>query len=86
MKGKRLTKHIEELYDKSHISRAHFSPAEKLDRYFYIEEADGDKLDLHLRYGPKKLPTNKMAYKELKEDYPGAKIWEYRNGKKVRVV
>lgn len=86
MKGKNVRERIEELYDKSHISRAKFSPAENLDRYFFIEEADGDELDLHIRYEPKKLPTNKMAYKELKEDYPGAKIWEYRNGKKVRVI
>lgn len=88
IKGKTLDRKLRENYNKSHISRAHFSPAERLDNYYYIETKDGEKLELHIRTHPKlgeNPPPVKEIRKGVKKEHPGAKVYEIQDGKRVRV-
>jgi len=87
LKGKRVIKKVKECYPKSEIRKAHFSPAEQIDRYFLVKLPNGTTIQVHQWY-PKgrkgKLTEIKKAFK--KKYGTGIKAWEYRNGKKVRII
>jgi len=83
MRGKTIRKRVKELYSESEISKAHFSPAEKLDRYFIIEK-DGVKQRMHIRF--EKPVSDKQVYADIKKAYNPTAVWEIKDGKKVRVI
>ena len=86
LKGKRAIKKIKEYYPKSEIRKAHFSPAENLDRYFLVKLPNGTKIEVHQRYtkGKENLTEIKKSFR--KKYGAGIEAWEYRNGKKVRII
>ena len=84
-KGKKAIKKSKEYYKKSQISKAKFSPGERVDRYFYIVLPNKTKIDVHQRY-PKGNGNLVQIRKDFRKKYGSEiKIWEYRNGKKVRI-
>ena len=87
LKGKREIKNVKDCYPKSEIRKVHFSPAEQIDRYFLVKLPNGTTIQVHQWY-PKgrkgKLTEIKKAFK--KKYGTGIKAWEYRNGKKVRII
>ena len=87
LKGKRAIKKVKECYPKSEIRKAHFSPAENVDRYFLVKLPDGTKIEIHQRYPKGKRGNLREIKKAFKKKYgTGIKAWEYRNGKKVRII
>lgn len=83
MKGRALTQRINKLYPKTHISRTHFSPAEKLDRFFIIKSG-GLTIKEHVRYVE---ATSLEAIKtDYRKTYPDLKMWEIRDGKEVQII
>ena len=83
MKGVALKQKINKVYNKTHISDAQFSQAEKLDRFFIIKSKELT-LNEHNRYIRSiTLEEIKQGYRET---YPGAKVWEIRDGVKVRII
>lgn len=86
LKGKRLREVVEKVYPETHISRAHFSPGELLDRYFSVETPHGVKADIHLRFKPGETARLQSIIKDIKREYGNdATIYEWRDGKKVLV-
>ena len=88
IKGKTLDRRVTECYSKSHIKKAHFSPAERLDNYYLIETKDGRKFEVHIRTDPKpgkNPPPLSKIRRDLKQEYKGAKVYEYQDGKKVKI-
>ena len=85
MKGKSLRRRLNSpLFHKTVISQAHFSPAEKLDRYFLIKD-DGIERRLHIRYGIiQTVATIKRDF--IKEYGKDVEVWEYQDGKKVKFI
>jgi len=84
IKGKKALKKIREYYPQSEISKAHFSPAERVDRYFVIK-VNGTTIDHHMHFEGK--PTKNHVIQDLKADFgENIKVWEWKDGKKVRVV
>lgn len=85
MKGKPLRRRINSrrFFD-TEMSKAHFSPAELLDRYFVVLD-QGLRSNVHIRYAkPPKVATIK---KEFVQEYgKGVKVWEYQDGKKVKFL
>jgi len=87
LKGKRAIKKVKECYPKSEIRKVHFSPAENVDRYFLVKLPDGTKIEIHQRYPKGKRGNLREIKKAFKKKYgKEIKAWEYRNGKKVRII
>jgi hypothetical protein len=85
LKGKGLKEAIDRAYPRSNIAQVHFSPAEKLDRYFTVEKGRFRE-DIHMRFTePKKVKLEKIVKGLVKYYGPGVKVYEWRDGKKVRV-
>jgi len=73
-----------EKYPDSIISTAVFSPAERLDRYFVIQRPGKREIDVHLDFD--KPPDESKVIGGLTKLYGAdAKIWEWKDGIKVRV-
>jgi len=83
MKGRSLSDKVEEVYAQCHISRAHFSPGEKVDRYFVIKKG---KQEIHEQSRYIKPISDREAKKALKEYYGSdAVIYEMQDGKRVKL-
>lgn len=85
MKGISLRRRLNsDLFKKTVISQAHFSPAEKLDRYFLIKD-NGIERSLHIRYG--KIQTVATIKRDFIKEYgKDVEVWEYQDGKKVKFL
>jgi hypothetical protein len=84
LKGKKLDKAVEEIFPKTEISKVHFSPSEEVDKYFQIKKGDRT-IEQHIRT-IKPIPSEKIV-KDLKKEFgPDAEIYEWRDGKKVRMA
>jgi len=84
IKGEKLRQIVKEVYPYTHISRAHFSPGEELDRYFYVKKEKQEAF-VHIRFN--KPQTMEQLKTSLRKAYgTDAEIWEYKNGKKVKIL
>lgn len=85
-KGKLFVADVEKKYNDSRIRRAHFSPAENLDRYFQIILPNKERFEVHRRYKRGVKDSNAVVLKEFTDEY-GSNIivYEWRNGKKVKL-
>lgn len=85
LKGKKAKKATKKFFDDSFISKAHFSPAENVDRYFLIKLPNGVTVEEHRFY-----PTgsnNAKIKNSLKGKYgSNIEVWEWRDGKKVKIM
>ena len=85
LKGKRLREAIEKVYPETNIAKVHFSPPESLDRYFLIREKDGTERMLHVRFNKPSDPDD--IKRQLREMYgDDVEVWEFRDGRKVRII
>lgn len=85
LKGKKAIERTREYYPKSIISGVHFSPPELIDRYFYVILKNGTKANIHMRFD-RTVPLQTIK-KRLKEEHgKEIKAWEWRDGKKFRII
>jgi hypothetical protein len=84
LKGKEAKRVVESYYSRSEIARARFSPGEELDRYFEIKKG-GETIKLHVRFTePTKLEEIKKGL--MKRYGKDIEAWEWRDGKKVKII
>jgi len=84
LKSKKARERVKEYYSSSQIAKAHFSPAESLDRYFIIK-SNGVTSKLHVRY-KRNTPISTIR-EDIKKNYGvNAEAWEIRDGKKVKIL
>jgi len=83
-KGDRFVADVRKKYNESMIKDAHFSPAEKLDRYYQVILPDGEKISIHQRGKPNaKVSISKIIQNFKKRYGKDIKVYEWRDGKRV---
>jgi hypothetical protein len=83
-KGDRFVADVRKKYNESMIKDAHFSPAEKLDRYYQVILPDGEKISIHQRGKPNaKVSISKIIQNFKKRYGRDIKVYEWRDGKRV---
>lgn len=83
-KGDRFVADVHKKYNESMIKDAHFSPAEKLDRYYQVILPDGEKISIHQRGKPNARVTTSKIVQNFKKRYgKDIKVYEWRDGKRV---
>lgn len=84
MKGKALRERVTMKYHLTQIAKAHFSPAELLDRYFIVKD-EGISSKVHIRY--EKPPTVAQIKSDFIQEYgKDVEVWELQDGKKVKFL
>lgn len=83
IKGAVAVRKTKEYYPKSEIRKVHFSPPEKIDRYFDVSAPTGH-YSIHIWYP--KAPDNRKVNYDLKSIFGNeARIYEWSDGKRVRL-
>ena len=86
-RGKSAIKAVNTKYKRSHLSKAHFSPGENIDRYFIVKTATGITIKLHKHYKSGKSPTITQIKKQFRTRYGrNVTVWEWQDGKRKLIL
>lgn len=85
LRGKALETRLKEYYPESQVGKAHFSPAEFLDRYYQVNVGKM-KIVVHRRYG-ESVRNQSQVKRDFRKEYgPDVKVFEWMDGKRVRIL